>query len=112
MIDTVPTTTVVTKQPAPKSSPSAMAVPRPGSGVFMSDEYTLKMSGAPLPKARNVTPATLWDSFSESAITVSTGQKNSSAVMPSAMKSTTIHATSSTHAPGTLPCSTQKGRVK
>lgn len=71
-MDTVPTTTVVTNTPAPNSSPSASLIP---SCVFTTAEYTEKMSGAPFPKARNVTPATLWLRWSESEMTLSAGQK-------------------------------------
>ena len=68
-----PTITVDTNTPAPKSAPNA----RPASPSFELPTAAMaeKTSGAPLPNARNVTPAMFCDSFIESAMVRSDGQK-------------------------------------
>lgn len=73
-----PATTVVTKIPAPKMAPTASPAVRGSEKATTA----LKMSGAPLPKARKVTPATLWDSFRLVEMADRLGQKNFSAVTP------------------------------
>jgi len=68
-----PTITVDTKTPAPNRAPNAR--PASPSLALPTAAIALKTSGAPLPNARNVTPAMFWDSFKLSAITRREGQK-------------------------------------
>ena len=109
---TAPKTTEVTKVPAPKSSPMAS---EPPASVFVLTipAYTEKMSGAPLPSARKVTPATLSDSPRLVEMTASDGQKKSSAVVPSATKRTRSQMMRITiDPPGVFSLSSQNGSRK
>lgn len=68
-----PTITVETNTPAPNRAPKAN--PESPSFEFPIAAMALKTSGAPLPNAKNVTPAMFCDSFILSAIVRRDGQK-------------------------------------
>lgn len=57
---------------SPNNSPIASCIP---FLTLLIEEYTEKMSGAPFPKARKVTPATLWLNLRMSDIVLKDGQK-------------------------------------
>ena len=68
-----PTIMVETKTPAPNKAPNAR--PESPSLELPTAAMALNTSGAPLPNARNVTPAMFCESFMLSAIVRSDGQK-------------------------------------
>lgn len=65
--------TVLTAQSLPNRAPTARLALLSSSWLMAAKE--LKMSGAPLPRARRVTPATFWLSLNIDDMTVSAGQK-------------------------------------
>jgi hypothetical protein len=77
-----PTTKMVTNNEAPTNSPIANP-----PLLALNDENVPKTSGAPLPNAANVTPATLSGKCKEFAITVKFGLKNEDAEVPNNKKS-------------------------
>lgn len=76
-----PTTTETIKDAAPISSPMA----RLPESAFMAENVE-KTSGLPLPKARNVTPATFSSRPRTADIVARFGQKKSDALMPKVEK--------------------------
>ena len=77
MIHIEPTTQETMKDAAPRSSPIAK-LPE----LVRRAENVANTSGLPLPKARNVTPATFSSKFSSCAMVAKFGQKKSAALIP------------------------------